>query len=199
MCGRPMEPVPVVGWICVNESQHQDLEQVGRTVRLRNGACVRLRPIRPDDAGRLIDLYDRLSIETAINRFFTWWNHLPVSYARFFANVDYRDRFALVAEPCGDETKLVAVARYDRLPPGNRAEVAVLVEDGWQSMGLGTLLLRSLLALGYGRGIRLFRADVLAANRRMLRLLARHTQVVGRTTESGVTEVEFLPIYNAGL
>ena len=33
---------------------------------------------------------------------------------RFFSNVDYKDRFALVAETGG---KIVGVSRFDRLPP----------------------------------------------------------------------------------
>ncbi len=52
---------------------------------------VRLRPIRPDDATGLMGLYDRLSFDTAVNRFFTRMNGLPSASAYFFANVDYQD------------------------------------------------------------------------------------------------------------
>ena len=38
---------------------------------LRDGARLRLRPIRSDDEPRLADLYDRLSRHTAYQRFFT--------------------------------------------------------------------------------------------------------------------------------
>jgi len=41
---------------------------------------------------------------------------------------------------------------------------------------------------GETRGFRRFRVDVLAENRRMLRLLSRETEIVSRTTSYGVTE-----------
>jgi len=42
-----------------------------RTVALKDGTSARLRPIRPDDEPRLVDLYERLSRHTAYQRFFT--------------------------------------------------------------------------------------------------------------------------------
>jgi len=38
---------------------------------------VRLRPIRPEDAAALTQLYDRLSPESAYQRFFTVMRRLP--------------------------------------------------------------------------------------------------------------------------
>src|SRR5437762_1663440 len=69
-----------------------------RSVRLRNGAVVHLRAIRPEDEDRLIALYGRLSPESARQRFFTSMKWLPRAWARYFANVDYHDRLAVVAE-----------------------------------------------------------------------------------------------------
>jgi len=48
-----------------------------RSVRLRDGAAVHLRAIRPEDEDRLIALYGRLSPESARQRFFTSMNWLP--------------------------------------------------------------------------------------------------------------------------
>jgi len=42
-----------------------------KRVTLKDGATVVLRPIRPEDASELTALYDRLSPETAYQRFFT--------------------------------------------------------------------------------------------------------------------------------
>ncbi len=46
-------------------------------VRLRNGAPVRVRPIRPDDGPRLLALCDRLSPHTVYERFFSSRRLLP--------------------------------------------------------------------------------------------------------------------------
>jgi len=64
-----------------------------------------------------------------------------------------------------------------------------VIQDGWQNRGLGTLMLDALLAAAEARGIRRFRAYVLASNTRMLDLLVRFTDVAERRTDSGVTEL----------
>jgi GNAT superfamily N-acetyltransferase len=165
-----------------------------RSVRLRNGAVVHLRAIRPEDEDRLIALYGRLSPESARQRFFTSMKWLPRAWARYFANVDYHDRLAVVAErEEAGAILLIGVARYDAAGTPGSAEIALVVEDAWQGLGLGRLLLDEILEAGAQRGIHEFRADVLADNRRMLALLARHTDVVQQTTEQGVTELIVRP------
>lgn len=153
---------------------------------------LRLRAIHADDAPRLIAFHDRLSQNTAYQRFFTALKRLPTNWAHFLANVDYQTRLALVIDTPGpDGIELVAVARYEPTPDPEVAEVAFVVQDVWQGKGLGRLLLRELLAAAAARGIRRFRAYVLADNVRMLRLLSRHTRVLERSTASGVTELLF--------
>src|SRR5262245_23881427 len=108
---------------------------------------LRLRLIRPDDEPRLVALYDRLSRLTAYQRFFAVMQRLPVDWAHFLANVDYRTRLALVIESQErDGPALIAVARYEPSDAPDVAEVAFVVQDGWQGKGLGRLLLDELLA-----------------------------------------------------
>jgi RimJ/RimL family protein N-acetyltransferase len=160
--------------------------------RLRDGASIHIRPIRPDDAPRLQELYDRLSRDTAYQRFFTVMKRLPPDWARIFATVDYRRRLALVAEHDGDHgVELVGVGRYEPTDEPDNAEVAFVVQDGWQSRGLGTILIRKLLDAADARGVRRFRAYVLADNRRMLDLIRRFGDVRERKMEQGVTELLF--------
>ncbi|MFI5375761.1 MAG: GNAT family N-acetyltransferase [Candidatus Rokuibacteriota bacterium] len=163
-----------------------------RTVELRGGRSVRIRPIRPDDEPRLVDLYERLSRDSAYQRFFTLMRHLPSDWYHFFANVDYVRRLALVAER---ETiggvQLIGVGRYEPVDEPATAEVAFVVEDGWQERGLGAILLGAVLDAATARGIERFRADVLADNHRMLRLFTSRTRIEHRITESGVTSLRF--------
>ena len=176
---RPEQPVGIQGF-------PGDVDQV---VVLRNGASVHLRPIRPDDAPRLMALCHRLSLRTLFQRFFSP-RRLRAEDAHALANVDYRERMALVAEvETGQEPTLIGVASYGPAGEAALADIGLVVEDGWQGFGLGSILLTELLEAGAQRGVRYFKADVLTENYRTLRLLARYTHITKRTTSAGVTSI----------
>lgn len=165
-----------------------------RDLTLADGRTVRLRPIRPDDEPRLVDLYSRLSAHSAYHRFFTIMRRLPPDWAHFLANVDYRRRLALVAEvDAGGHPQLVGVARWEPSTDGGPPEVAFVVQDDWQNQGLGTALFHALLQAAAARGITTFRAYVLADNRRMLDMLARHTDIRERRRDQAMLELIFTP------
>ena len=165
-------------------------KELEREITLRDGSRLRLRPIRPEDQDRLIAFYDGLSRHTAYQRFFAVMKRLPPDWARLLANVDYERRLALIAEHGPPEApELIGVARYEPTDQAGTAEIAFVIQDGWQNRGLGTLMLDALLAAADARGIRRFRAYVLAGNMRMIDLLVRFTDVLERVTESGVTEL----------
>lgn len=169
------------------------LASFDRTITLRDGTLVRMRPIRPEDEPRLVALYDRLSRDTRYHRFFSVMRRLPPDWARFLANVDYRTRLALVVESTSDADALIAVARYEPAGPPDLAEVAFVVQDHWQDRGIGSVLFGELLRAAAANGLRRFRAWVLADNRRMLDLIARQGQVEHRRIEQGVVELTFTP------
>lgn len=165
-------------------------KELEREITLRDGSRLRLRPIRPEDQDRLSAFYDGLSRHTAYQRFFAVMKRLPPDWAHFLANVDYERRLALIAEHGTPEApELIGVARYEQTDQVDTAEIAFVIQDGWQGRGLGTQMLDALLAAGEARGIRRFRAYVLAGNMRMIDLLVRFTDVQERVTESGVTEL----------
>ena len=162
-----------------------------RVVTLGNGASVRLRPIRPDDEPRLMALSDRLSPRTLYERFFSV-RRLRPEEAHAFANVDYRQRMAVVAEvDTGHEPELIGVARYGCSDGETTADLGLVVEDGWQGLGLGSILLEEICRAGEQQGITQFSADVLTENRRALTMLARHTTIVRRTASHGVAGIVF--------
>jgi RimJ/RimL family protein N-acetyltransferase len=176
----------------VGESDYP--RELERDVTLKDGTALRLRPIRPEDAPRLIAFYDGLSRHTAYQRFFTSMKRLPPDWARFLATVDYRRRLALVAERGpAPGWELVGVARYEPTDRPDTVEVAFVVQDGFQNLGLGTILLGHLLEAAEARGIRRFCAYVLADNTRMLDLLSRFTNVRERSIDAGVATILFEP------
>jgi RimJ/RimL family protein N-acetyltransferase len=150
---------------------------------------VLLRPIRPGDAPALTQLYDRLSPESAYQRFFAVMRRLPPDWARILAVVDHDRRAAIVA--AGPDGELIGVARYGTEPGADAAEIAVVVQDAWQGRGLGTILLSALLDHAVSRGITKFLAYVLADNHRMLRLIGRQGVVTERSHDQSIVSLRF--------
>src|SRR2546430_14447036 len=113
----------------------RDLADPEQGVTLRNGSSARVRAIRPDDEPRLVALCRRLSPRTVYQRFFSFRRLLPEE-AHAFANVDYRQRMAVVAEvDDGQEPELIGVARYGPSDEGTTADIGLVVAGGWRRIG----------------------------------------------------------------
>jgi RimJ/RimL family protein N-acetyltransferase len=88
-----------------------------------------------------------------------------------FADVDGKDRFALVALDPDDPEEIVGVVRYAREGDDDGAEYAALIEDRFQGRGLGIRLTKMLIGAARQNGIGHLYALVLRENLGMLRLL----------------------------
>ena len=167
------------------------LDAYASDARLKDGQTVHLRPIRPQDTGRMLEMWSRLSPETIRLRFFGPRN-MDESQMRYFTEVDYEGRFALVAETAG---RIVGVSRFDILDEseglGRVAEFAVLVEDAEQGRGIGTVLLRGLVEPANDLGVTGFVGDVLRENNRMLRMLRDAGLAPAFTDAGGVVSTSF--------
>jgi len=157
-------------------------------VAVADGGVVHVRPIRPDDADRLVALHSRLSERTRYLRYFAPYPQLSERDLHHFTHVDHRDRVALVAL-LGDD--LIGVGRYDRLGGAADAEVAFVVDDAHQGRGIGSLLLEHLAAAARERGIQRFVAEVLAENSRMVRTFADAGYHAAYEYDSGVVHLSF--------
>jgi acyl-CoA synthetase (NDP forming)/GNAT superfamily N-acetyltransferase len=156
-------------------------------VVLSDGGIARLRPIRPDDAGLLVDFYGRVSEESKYFRFFAPYPQLSPRDVTRSTQVDYVDRVALILTVGG---QMIAVGRYERLTD-QQAEVSFLVEDAHQGRGVGQLLLEHLAEAARERGITGFVADVLPGNQRMAQTFIDAGYHVDRDYQDGVLRMEF--------
>ena len=167
----------------------RDLARWEADVILSDGGTVHVRPIRPDDAPRVTSLHNRLSQESRYLRFFSPMPNLAPGLLERFVNVDYVDRFALVAL-LGDD--IVGVARYDTFPDDpSQAEVAFTVDDAHQGRGLGSVLLEHLAAVGQDRGLTRFVAETLPNNNKMLGVFRAAGFADERHFADGVVQVSF--------
>jgi RimJ/RimL family protein N-acetyltransferase len=159
-------------------------------VRLDNGAQVRIRPIRPDDGPLLADGLERLSRESAYQRFLSPKPALSAGELRYLTEVDFRDHVALVAVRPEAPEELLGVGRWIRLPgEPDAAEIAFVVSDGLRRQGLGTALAEALADAARDRGVRRFVATMLPDNLAAHRLFARVASVADLRVAGPVHEV----------
>jgi acetyltransferase len=134
---------------------------------------LQIRPVRADDAQRLIDLHNRCSEQARYFRFHAAKPRLRAAEAEYLAAVDGEARVALAATTVEEgEERIVADVRFDLVGDGD-AEAALLLRDDVTGRGLGTLLLDRLLERAARLGVRRVLLDILPENQAMLALARR--------------------------
>ncbi|MGQ0847831.1 MAG: GNAT family N-acetyltransferase [Actinomycetota bacterium] len=138
------------------------------TTRLDDGTEIVLRPVGPDDKQLLEEGMARLSPESRRLRFLAPIDQLSRSQLAYLTEVDQQNHIAWGALVDGAP---VAIARLVRLAePSTDAELAVTVVDGWQRRGLGSLLVRLMVALARPVGIERIVFTALPENRAIILL-----------------------------
>lgn len=157
----------------------------------RNGKLITIRPIKRDDAGRLLDFFDTLSRETIFFRFLTNLRSLPLDWVRRFTEIDYRKDVAMVAlERSDDDERIVGVCRIMRRPGTDNGEIAVVVGDPWHDQGIGTILLRRTLQIARELGFRKLWGLVSSRNEKVAKMAEKLGFVKRTETHEDLFEVE---------
>jgi RimJ/RimL family protein N-acetyltransferase len=145
--------------------------------QLRDGRPVLIRAIRPDDRGRLIEALTKVSPQSLYLRLFSGKRKFSDEEMEQFTKVDFEKIVALVAVLCrAGVDEIVGGGRYVRLDPtesGQSAEVAFLIDDAHQGLGIGSRLFQHLVRIARRAGIIRLEAEVLPSNGRMLGLFSR--------------------------
>jgi len=142
---------------------------------LANGRRIQVRPVVPADRARLADGLQRMSARSRYLRFHSRVTRLSEARLRYLSEVDFEEHVAWGALAMDEPgAPGVGVARFVRdADHPDSAEFAITVLDDWQGMGLGSLLLRTLMGSAAQRGIRRLVAPVLLENQVALRLIER--------------------------
>jgi acetyltransferase len=142
---------------------------------MKDGTPVSIRPIRPEDEPLMVKFHETLSERSVYFRYFHMMNlSQRVAHERLtrICFIDYAREMALVVERKFDagDREIVAVGRLTKLPGTNYAEVAVLVSDRFQNLGIGAELLRRLIQVGRDEKLERIVADIMPENRAMQRI-----------------------------
>jgi GNAT superfamily N-acetyltransferase len=129
-----------------------------------------LRPSAPDDAPRLVAMFERCSPASRYARFLAPLRHFPASHLVDVVRSSSIRRSWVIDDL--DTGELVGVGSWFR-NQGDAAELGLLIEDTSQRHGLGTQLLDELVASARRAGITELVGHSLAASRHVHRMLRR--------------------------
>lgn len=150
---------------------------------MKGGVEYRIRPIRPDDAGREREFIVSLTPESRYQRLMYTLREPSAEFVARLVTIDQHRDMALVAVLGeADEEKIIGVARYAADDDGPDCEFAVAVADAWQCRGIGTTLTKLLFEYAQREGFRSIYGTVFANNQRMLEL----AEWLGLTVEPSV-------------
>src|SRR5689334_4601741 len=160
----------------------------GGDVVLRDGSTIHIRVMTQADEAGLCALLTSLSEESRWLRFYCLQNSAGLAAeARREVNLDHS--FGLLA--CsGAAERVVGHAFYAGLDE-QRAEVAFTIANEFQGRGLGTILLGQLADVAAANGIKIFEADVVAANHAMLRVFRASGFPIEVNARAGQLQVVF--------
>lgn len=143
-----------------------------RTHSLHDGTRVTIRPVRPDDAARMLDFLQQLSGESRYLRFLKWIGAPTDKLAHFMTDIDYDRHMAFVcAAPHGADEAIVGEARYVTDDGGTQCEFGIVIADAWRKSGIAGVLMAVLMQVARERGVKTMEGSVLHSNTTMIKFV----------------------------
>ena len=138
---------------------------------LKNGQEVLLRPIKPEDEPMWLEMFQSFSEEAIRYRFFQILKDTPHEVRVRYCNIDYDREIAIIAELTENgRRKILGVTRLSIESDGKSGEMAFIVTDYWQGLGLGTKMVDYVLDIAKEKGVEKVYAIMLRDNYRALSL-----------------------------
>lgn len=138
------------------------------TETLHDHRRVLIRPLTHDDREAERMFIEGLSPQSRRDRFLGQVSRPGEALVERLTRIDQVRDVALAAVVPGDGgQRIVGVSRYSVDDDGAGCECAVVVSDDWQGRGLGTLLMRHLIDVARGCGVRRMVSVDAAVNARM--------------------------------
>jgi RimJ/RimL family protein N-acetyltransferase len=162
--------------------------------RTKDGDLVKLRPLQPEDAHHLVELFDHMGPESRFLRFNLALpdpdRELVWAEARRLARIDpERDGAWLAFVQLPDHEEIpIGVVRYMRIDE-QTAEAAIAVRDDKQNKGIGNELLSFLTGQARQAGVKKLVATVQRNNRPIFHLLSKTDLRLEFESEGSITTI----------
>jgi acetyltransferase len=144
-----------------------------RVWTMRDGRNVLLRPIKPEDEPMWLEMFQNFSEESIRYRFFNIIKDTPHEVRVRYCNIDYDRELGLVAELQNGKRQILGVVRIIVEADGKNGEIAFIVADPWQNLGLGSKMVDYVIEISKDKGLETIYALMLKDNYRAIRLLRK--------------------------
>jgi len=157
----------------------------------KSGFDVLLRPVKISDEPLLKEFFYSLSDKSLYRRFISSRTDMPHERLQEFVVIDYTKEMIILAINKKDKKdEILGLGQYSIYENSLTAEVAFLVKDEWQNMGIGMELLSYLTYLAKKQGLSGFTAEVLRENTPMLHLFESMGFDIDKESDSGMFELK---------
>ena len=169
------------------DSAHLYPEGIATKQTFKGGVEVRFRAIKPSDEEEMRRLFYRFSDEAVYYRYFSPIKAMPHAKMQEYVNVDFSQTLSIVGLVGGTgEGHIIAEARFVRERNRPYAEVAFIVDEEYQGMGMATYLFKRLIQLARKQGLKGFTADVLSTNKGMIKVFEKSGLPIKANMEYGI-------------
>jgi acyl-CoA hydrolase len=156
----------------------------------KNNIQIRFRPIKPSDEEQMRRLFYRFSDEAVYYRYFSSVKTMPHAKMQAYVNVDWANTMSLVGlEGKPGQGRIIAEARFLCDTKGQWAEVAFVVDEAYQNIGISSYLFKVLVRIARDQGLKGFYAEVLSSNAAMMKVFKKSGLVVHSELDEKVYKV----------
>lgn len=144
-------------------------------ITLKNGLAATLRPIRPEDEPLMKRFHRELSEKSVYQRYFGFVSlDQRIAHDRLLRICfnDYDRELAIVAEIAdkNQQKQIIGIGRLSRITGTDFARLKMIIIDAYHHLGLGTELLKHLLAIAKKEKLKAVDAYILIENDGMIHL-----------------------------
>ncbi len=158
--------------IFINQVVHLYPSEIKTKHTFQNGLEVCFRAIKPSDEETMRRLFYRFSDESVYYRYFSCIRAMPHVKMQEYVNIDYGKCLSIVAETRNGQ--LIAEARFAGLEDEEtHPEIAIVVDENYQNLGLATFMLTMLIRLGKKRNLKGFKGVILSSNQKILKVIEK--------------------------
>lgn len=177
--------------IYLEKSAHLYPAHIQATHTFKNGIEVRFRAIKPSDEEEMRRLFYRFSDETVYYRYFSPIKTMPHAKMQKYVNVDFSQTMSivgLVGEP--GQGHIIAEARFVKSLRRPYADVAFVVDEAYQGLGIASYMYKMLISEARKQGLQGFTADVLSTNKGMMKVFEKAGLRFQASLEQGIYHLE---------